>query len=109
MRFRRETDRALHLRRRFRTVSRRHIHSQVRHDKGVGIWPLTIIGAVALYLLLANFLPWLPSVALESGPYYRNCDAARAASVAPIYHGQPGYRPPLDRDNDGIACEPWPR
>jgi len=39
--------------------------------------------------------------------YYRNCDEARAAGAAPILRGQPGYRPPLDRDNDGIACEPY--
>jgi Uncharacterized protein conserved in bacteria len=37
--------------------------------------------------------------------YYKNCDAARAAGAAPIYRGQPGYRPALDRDNDGVACE----
>jgi endonuclease YncB( thermonuclease family) len=41
--------------------------------------------------------------------YYRNCAAARAAGVAPIYRGQPGYRPHLDGDNDGIACEPYRR
>jgi|GEM_PF-4099699 len=39
--------------------------------------------------------------------YYRNCDAARAAGAAPIRIGQPGYRPPLDRDGDGVACERW--
>lgn len=39
--------------------------------------------------------------------YYRNCDAARRAGAAPIYRGQPGYRAALDRDNDGIACEPY--
>lgn len=38
--------------------------------------------------------------------YYKNCDAARAAGAAPILAGQPGYRAALDRDNDGIACEP---
>lgn len=37
--------------------------------------------------------------------YYPNCAAARAAGVAPLYRGQPGYRPGLDRDNDGVACE----
>jgi pyruvate/2-oxoglutarate dehydrogenase complex dihydrolipoamide acyltransferase (E2) component len=37
--------------------------------------------------------------------YYANCDAARAAGAAPLYRGQPGYRPALDRDGDGIACE----
>jgi hypothetical protein len=40
-----------------------------------------------------------------SAVYYANCDAARAAGAAPIRRGQPGYRPPLDRDNDGVACE----
>lgn len=39
--------------------------------------------------------------------YYQNCDAARAAGVAPIYRGSPGYRKGLDGDNDGIACEPY--
>ena len=39
--------------------------------------------------------------------YYRNCAAARAAEAAPIYRGQPGYRPEMDGDNDGIACEPY--
>lgn len=39
--------------------------------------------------------------------YYRNCDAARAAGAAPLRRGEPGYRPALDADNDGIACEPY--
>jgi Excalibur calcium-binding domain len=39
--------------------------------------------------------------------YYPNCAAARAAGAAPIYAGQPGYRPGLDADSDGIACEPY--
>lgn len=42
-----------------------------------------------------------------AGAYYPNCDAARAAGVAPIYRGEPGYREPLDADDDGIACEPY--
>ena len=37
--------------------------------------------------------------------YYANCSEARAAGVAPIYEGQPGYSRKLDRDGDGIACE----
>jgi len=39
-------------------------------------------------------------------PCYRNCDAARAAGVAPLRRGEPGHAPHLDRDDDGIACEP---
>ena len=37
--------------------------------------------------------------------YFPNCDAVRAAGKAPLYRGQPGYRPALDRDGDGVACE----
>ena len=36
---------------------------------------------------------------------YRNCREARAAGAAPLYRGQPGYGPHLDRDGDGVACE----
>ena len=39
-----------------------------------------------------------------SGPF-PNCAAARAAGAAPVYIGQPGYGPHLDRDRDGIGCE----
>lgn len=50
--------------------------------------------------------PQSPSPAPSpSSVYYRNCAEARAAGAAPIYRGQPGYRPGLDRDGDGIACE----
>lgn len=37
--------------------------------------------------------------------YYQNCAAVRAAGRAPLYSSQPGYRPALDRDHDGVACE----
>lgn len=37
--------------------------------------------------------------------YYKNCSAAKAAGVTPIYRGEPGYAKHLDRDGDGIACE----
>lgn len=39
--------------------------------------------------------------------YFRNCDEARAAGVAPMRRGEAGYRPQLDADNDGVACEPY--
>lgn len=41
----------------------------------------------------------------SSSVYYQNCSAARAAGAAPILYGEPGYRPALDRDSDGVACE----
>ncbi|WP_205413119.1 excalibur calcium-binding domain-containing protein [Austwickia chelonae] len=29
----------------------------------------------------------------------------RRAGTAPLRRGDPGYRPELDRDGDGVACE----
>jgi hypothetical protein len=49
----------------------------------------------------------VPASRIEGGVYFANCDAARAAGAAPIHRGQPGYRRALDRDNDGVACEPY--
>ena len=40
-----------------------------------------------------------------SAAYYKNCTAAKAAGAAPLHRGEPGYRPALDRDGDGVACE----
>jgi hypothetical protein len=57
----------------------------------------------------ATVAPAKPSAAppaRPAEPYYRNCDAARAAGAAPLYQGDPGYRPALDADGDGEACEP---
>src|SRR5688572_28610118 len=48
-----------------------------------------------------NYVPPAPAV------YYRNCDAARAAGAAPVRLGEPGYADHLDRDGDGIGCEPY--
>ncbi|WP_241662349.1 MULTISPECIES: excalibur calcium-binding domain-containing protein [unclassified Streptomyces] len=41
-------------------------------------------------------------------PYYANCAEARKAGVTPLHRGDPGYSPHLDRDGDGVACEPYP-
>jgi hypothetical protein len=46
-----------------------------------------------------------PLRAAPMGGTFRNCSQARAAGVAPIRAGQPGYSRKLDRDGDGIACE----
>ena len=47
-----------------------------------------------------------PTAASTDGDvHYPNCAAAREAGVAPILLGEPGYRPGLDGDNDGVACE----
>jgi len=38
---------------------------------------------------------------------FRNCAEARAAGAAPVRRGDPGYGSHLDRDNDGVGCEPY--
>lgn len=43
---------------------------------------------------------------VEASVYYAGCNEVRAAGKAPLYAGQPGYRPEMDGDGDGIACEP---
>jgi hypothetical protein len=37
--------------------------------------------------------------------YYANCAAVKAAGAAPLHRTDAGYRPALDRDNDGVACD----
>jgi len=37
--------------------------------------------------------------------FYATCAEARSAGDTPLYVGDPGYRPALDRDQDGVACE----
>lgn len=41
------------------------------------------------------------------GVHFRNCKEAWAVGAAPLRRGQPGYRPEMDGDGDGIACEPY--
>jgi len=36
--------------------------------------------------------------------HYANCAAVRAAGVAPLHRGDPGYRSGLDPNGDGVAC-----
>ena len=38
---------------------------------------------------------------------FRNCAAARAAGADLVYASEPGYGAHLDRDGDGIGCEPY--
>jgi hypothetical protein len=43
--------------------------------------------------------------ATANAQVYANCTAARDAGAAPVYEGDPGYGPHLDRDSDGVGCE----
>jgi endonuclease YncB( thermonuclease family) len=48
-----------------------------------------------------------PRARVSASASYPNCAAARAAGAAPLYRGDPGYSPRLDRDGDGVVCEPY--
>ncbi len=66
-----------------------------------------VIGLVALTVLVAMARsPWPLTTTLHHWEAAPNCDAARAVGLAPAKRGQPGYWPWLDRDGNGIACEP---
>jgi hypothetical protein len=70
-----------------------------------GSWAQWRLGLLALIFLALAVLSRFSSQVT----YYPNCAAARAAGVAPINRGEPGYRHGLDADGDGVACEPYYR
>lgn len=47
-----------------------------------------------------------PARASGGSAYYRNCAAARAAGAAPIYRGEPGYRPRSTATGTGWRASP---
>jgi hypothetical protein len=61
-----------------------------------------LLALLALSLVCWGLWRWLGPV---HGPPYDNCGQARSAHAAPMERGAPGYRPALDRDGDGTACE----
>lgn len=74
---------------------------------------LMIIGlllTLALVIQLgANYKGWTFSQTARHVVAFPNCDTARLLGLAPARHDQPGYYTKHDADNDGIACEPFPR
>ena len=42
----------------------------------------------------------------SAGPPYQNCNEAHADGRYSIPTSDPAYRPDLDLDGDGLACEP---
>jgi len=60
-------------------------------------------------LVVVPIVPAPVEVAPAPAPaatFFQNCDAVRAAGAAPISVGQSGYSRKLDRDGDGVGCEP---
>lgn len=55
----------------------------------------------------AGDYPAPAAIAKTGGAFYRTCAQARQAGAAPLFRGQSGYRDALDRDGDGVGCEPY--
>lgn len=77
----------------------------------VAIVTVSVLGTVAWHKR-ADLAAAMPRGLISAQPFdtswsYPNCRAARSAGAAPIYAGQPGFGAHLDRDGDGIACEPY--
>ncbi|MET0326963.1 MAG: excalibur calcium-binding domain-containing protein [Ilumatobacteraceae bacterium] len=53
--------------------------------------------------------PTTPTPPTTPDTYYENCTAVWNAIGRPLLLGQPGYRPGLDGNDDGVACETRPR
>lgn len=98
----------------FRAVSKQFDRSwwQRITGKQVCVYGLTAgflaIGAVYLYAEFKTH-KWPLMTTLKHVAAAPNCSAARAVGLAPARRGQPGYYFRHDRDQDGIACEPWSR
>ena len=103
---------AAHLKHRFQQVTRR-LEWRGKHRRlwrVIGISAATTAIVVGLLsLLIMSLSPWPVMATIRHVAAAPNCAAARAVGLAPARRGQPGYWSRHDRDNDGIACEPWPR
>ena len=72
----------------------------VEYGLMVALIAMAIFGTV--YLLGP---PPAPEPPAPPSVYYEDCDEVRAAGADPIRVGDPGYRPELDPDGDGVGCE----
>lgn len=66
-------------------------------------------GVVIIFLspLFGGGVEPVDGIDREEPVFYQNCDEARDYGAAPVYEDDPGYHSGLDRDGDGVACEPW--
>lgn len=99
------------LKSRFSAVSKRSFSS--RKPNSIWHWLKWLVsifaGMFVFYVGLVSLSPWQPIITMRHLASFPNCDAARSMSLAPPRQGEPGYWLRHDRDQDGIACEPWPR
>jgi hypothetical protein len=93
-----------------------------RSSGGTVSFPVIVVGASIAIFCAVCFGDYVPAAfraavlasrnlgrdhAPPAGAFYSGCNDARAAGVAPLYADEPGYRPEMDGDGDGTACEPY--
>lgn len=103
------------LERRFQAVSNRSFRTRgprkFKRRSWNGILILAGFAAVAAYVLYtwawkSNL--WPTEHARLQAAYVTDCASARRLGTAPLYRGFRGDRASLDRDREGVACEPFP-
>lgn len=94
---------------------------RIAAKKRLGFAPFVSLCSLAVFgaVFFSDRIPGLLASAVQTsrdmgrerapqpGDYFSGCNEARAAGVAPLYRGEPGFRPEMDGDSDGIACEPY--
>ena len=74
-----------------------------------GDWCRTTYQGRGGYIARSLMRPVSKSISLiapaPQRPYYASCGVLRAAKVAPIRAGQPGYRLGLDSNRNNVACD----
>ena len=73
---------------------------------GKVVGPIGLAGVVLVSLWIIVRDDGAEQSVYSRSVYYQRCDDARADGAAPMRFDEPGYRPGLDADSDGIACEP---
>jgi hypothetical protein len=63
-----------------------------------------LTGCAAVMLFVGIDVKDAPAAIAD--PPYQSCDEARADGRWSIPYTDPAYRPELDLDGDGLACEP---
>ena len=104
--------RLFELRKRFERVSKRtEQHTSWRRNRSYAA-NLLMLSAITFWIGSSVYPlaeKWPIGTVLKHIAAAPNCDAARAVGLAPALRGQPGYYDRHDADNDGTACEPYPR
>ncbi|AZQ68699.1 excalibur calcium-binding domain-containing protein [Silicimonas algicola] len=67
---------------------------------------VAIISMLGWKFYVSQWPAWTTVRHMAAAP---NCDFARMVGLAPSNRGQPGYYPRHDRNQDGVACEPFVR